>query len=128
MQAGRKPTIGRLVLMQARFYRTGAEPLDVGKWNAGRQRVAIAHAASAGAGLNLQHGGSMMAWFSLPASLELYTQACGRLHRQGQANTVVIHHLVVADTIDETVFSLLRDKADVQNRLIRALQERLSQC
>lgn len=102
----------------------GAEELDVKRWNAGAQRVAVAHAASAGAGLNLQHGGHLMCWYSLPPSLELYTQACGRLHRQGQKRAVVIHHLITADTIDEEIFDLLRHKRAGQDRLLDALKRR----
>jgi SNF2 family DNA or RNA helicase len=102
----------------------GAADLDVAKWNAGRQRVAIAHAASAGAGLNLQHGGNVMCWYSLPPSLELYTQACGRLHRQGQKQAVVIHHLVASQTIDEDILALLQSKKAGQDRLLDALKRR----
>lgn len=102
----------------------GAEDLDVAKWNAGKQKVALAHAESCGAGLNLQHGGAIACWYSIPASLGQYTQACGRLHRQGQKNTVVIHHLIVKDTIDEDVMQALKDKATTQDRLINALKRR----
>ena len=104
----------------------GAEELDVKRWNAGAQRVAVAHAASAGAGLNLQHGGHLMCWYSLPPSLELYTQACGRLHRQGQKRAVVIHHLIATDTIDEEIFDLLRHKRAGQDRLLDALKRRIT--
>jgi SNF2 family DNA or RNA helicase len=104
----------------------GAELIDVDKWNQGKQKVALAHAESCGAGLNLQHGGSIAVWYSIPASLGQYIQACGRLHRQGQKNTVVIHHLIVKDTIDEDVMQALRDKANTQDRLIAALKRRLT--
>lgn len=104
----------------------GAEDLDVAKWNAGKQRVALAHAESCGAGLNLQHGGSVACWYSIPASLGQYIQACGRLYRQGQTKTVVINHLVVAGTIDESVVQILKDKAMTQDRLINALKRRMT--
>ena len=102
----------------------GAEPLDVKKWNAGLQRVAIAHPKSAGAGLNLQHGGSVMVWFSLPASGDLYTQACGRLHRQGQKETVIIHHLIATGTIDEEIMALLQGKHASEQAFFEALRSR----
>ena len=112
-------------LIEARI--KGAEPLDVTKWNRGEQRVAIAHPKSAGAGLNLQHGGHTACWYSLPWSLDLYIQACGRLHRQGQKATTVIHHLIVADSIDEDVMAALAAKADGQERLMNALKRRINE-
>ena len=100
----------------------GGEMLDVKKWNEGKQKIAVAHAKSAGAGLNLQSGGSVMCWYSLPPSMDDYTQACGRLHRQGQTKTVVIHHLVAKDTIDEHILNLLTEKSFNQERLLDALK------
>ena len=102
----------------------GAEDLDVVRFMAGKQTIALAHPASAGHGLNLQSGSSEMIWYSLPWSLELYQQANARLHRQGQKNTVVIHHLIVKDTIDEDVMQALKDKATTQDGLINALKRR----
>lgn len=48
------------------------KPEDFRAWNRGEIPLAIAHPASMGHGLNLQHGGSTVIWFSLPWSLELY--------------------------------------------------------
>ncbi len=74
---------------------------SIKRWNNGELPVALIHPASAGHGLNLQSGGSMMIWFGLTWSLELYQQTNARLWRQGQeADTVVIHHLIAKDTID----------------------------
>ena len=67
---------------------------DMQKWNAGEIPVAAIHPASAGHGLNLQAGGSTLIWFGLTWSLELYQQMNARLWRQGQEETVVIHHLI----------------------------------
>ena len=74
---------------------------DIRDWNSGKIPVALAHPASAGHGLNLQSGGSTVVWFGLNWSLELYQQANARLYRQGQKETVVIHHIVTKATIDE---------------------------
>lgn len=65
---------------------------DIEDWNAGKISAAIIHPASAGHGLNLQAGGSTLIWFGFTWSLELYQQTNARLHRQGQKDTVVIHH------------------------------------
>ena len=68
---------------------------DLEDWNAGKIAVAVTQPASTGHGLNLQHGGNTIVWFGLNWSLELYEQANARLWRQGQKETVVVHHLVV---------------------------------
>ena len=96
---------------------------DISDWNSGKIPVAVIHPASAGHGLNLQAGGSTMIWFGLTWSLELYQQANARLWRQGQkADTVVIHHIVAADTIDERIMSALRTKDKTQSALIDAVK------
>ena len=99
----------------------GAEELDVERWCAGKQRVAIAHPDSAGAGLNLQSGGHTIVWFAIPASNGLYTQANGRLHRQGQQHPVVVHHLIAAGTSDEVVMATLGRKQMTQLELLRCV-------
>jgi SNF2 family DNA or RNA helicase len=74
-------------------------------------------------GLNLQHGGNTIIWFGLNWSLELYQQFNARLHRQGQQKPVIIHHLAVRDTVDQTVLSALRRKDMTQKALLNALKE-----
>lgn len=95
-------------------------------WNEGKVDMALVHPASMGHGLNLQDGGNIIVWFSLLDSLELYQQANARLHRQGQKQKVLIHHLVVKGTHDEDAISNLRDKDGSQQRLIKALKARLN--
>ncbi|WP_126244354.1 SNF2-related protein [Chitinophaga rhizosphaerae] len=98
---------------------------DIRKWNEGKTRVLLAHPASAGHGLNLQAGGNIIVWFSLTWSLELYQQANARLHRLGQDNAVIVHHLVATGTMDEDVMVTLGDKADSQDALMRAVKARV---
>ena len=83
------------------------------------------HPASAGHGLNLQYGGCTLIWFGVTWSLEFYQQTNTRLWRQGQKDTVVIHHLVVKGTIDEQVMRALHDKAADQNALLAAVKARI---
>jgi SNF2 family DNA or RNA helicase len=78
--------------------------------------------ASAGHGLNLQAGGSTLIWFGLTWSLELYQQTNARLWRQGQKDTVIIHHLIAKGTIDERVMKALKDKDNTQSALIDAVK------
>lgn len=100
---------------------------DMADWNDGRIPVAVTQPASTGHGLNLQQGGSTIIWFGLNWSLELYEQANARLWRQGQKNTVVVHHLVVKGTMDEQVMKALRDKAADQNSLLAAVKARIQE-
>ena len=98
---------------------------DIEDWNAGKISAAIIHPASAGHGLNLQTGGATLIWFGLTWSLELYQQTNARLHRQGQKNTVVIHHIIAKGTIDEQVMKALRKKEKTQDALIDAVKANL---
>ena len=98
---------------------------DITDWNEGQIPIAIIHPASAGHGLNLQLGGSTLIWFSLTWSLELYQQTNARLYRQGQKDTVVIHHIVSKGTIDEDVMRALKAKEKMQDALIDSVKARL---
>ena len=99
---------------------------SIASWNEGKWPVALIHPASAGHGLNLQSGGSTIIWFGLTWSLELYQQANARLWRQGQkAETVVLHHIISKDTIDERVMKALSAKDKTQTALIDAVKANL---
>lgn len=98
---------------------------DISDWNNVKIPIAIIHPASAGHGLNLQLGGSTLIWFSLTWSLELYQQTNARLYRQGQKDTVVIHHIVSKGTIDEDVMRALKAKEKMQDALIDSVKARL---
>lgn len=100
---------------------------DITDWNAGAIPVLLAHPASVGYGLNLQAGGHVIVWYSLPWSLELYQQANARLHRQGQTEAVVINHLIAVGTVDEQVVKRLRAKDTGQAALMAALKERIEE-
>ena len=91
-------------------------------WNAGKVPVLLAHPASAGHGLNLQHGGSRMIWMSLPWSLELYEQAVGRLHRSGQKHAVWNYVILTDKTVDRKIWLALRDKRSLAQIALDALK------
>lgn len=98
---------------------------DEDEWNAGRIDVLLTHPASSAYGLNLQQGGNHVVWFGLTWNYELYTQANKRLHRQGQTEKVIIHHLVCSGTRDEDVMTALQKKDDVQNWVMESLKARI---
>jgi SNF2 family DNA or RNA helicase len=115
--------------IQKRFRAKGPQKLesadDIAKWNRGEIGILLAHPASAGHGLNLQAGGHIIVWFGLPWSLELYEQANARLHRQGQEKSVIVHHIIAENTIDETVLHALKSKSNVQGALMDAVKAKI---
>lgn len=86
-------------------------------WDAGRIPMLVAHPASIGHGLNMQHGGHTIVWTSPTWSLEQYQQANKRLARQGQKHPVVVHHLLGENTVDRAVLQRLSGKKSVQDAL-----------
>ncbi len=104
----------------------GSEPMKgpdtVKRWNAGQIPVLLAHPASAGHGLNLQHGGHTIVWTTPTWSLEERMQANKRLARNGQKHPVVIHDLEVPDSIDGAILRAVDGKKTVQQALLDYLE------
>lgn len=98
---------------------------EVEAWNKGEIPVLLAHPASAGHGLNLQAGGNIIVWFGLNWALELYQQGNARLMRQGQLKPVIVHHLLIKDSMDFEVLQVLQGKADSQEVLMQAVKARV---
>ena len=101
-------------------------PGVVDAWNAGRVPLLAIHPASAGHGLNLQHGGHILAWYGLPPTrnLEHYEQTIARLHgRHGQEAQVTVHRILAHDTLDTAVARALESKAMTQAELITAIYD-----
>lgn len=98
---------------------------DINDWNNGKIQVMLAHPASAGHGLNLQAGGSIIVWFGQTWSLELYQQFNARLYRQGQQEHVIIHHLIIRNTHDEDVIVALKQKDIKQNNLMDSIKAKI---
>jgi hypothetical protein len=93
------------------------------QWNAGTLPFLGLHPRSAGHGLNLQHGGSMMLWLSPPWSLDQYQQTIARICRRGQdAGAVHVDILASLDTVDEVVMHRLQGKKDASDEFIKHLR------
>ena len=97
----------------------------VKRWNAGKIEVLLVHPASVAYGLNLQDGGNIIIWYGLTYSLEAYLQANARLHRQGQKQKVLIHHLVAKGTVDEDVMRMLENKNVTQQELLKSVKAQI---
>lgn len=102
--------------------RTLEDEKDLTDWNNGKIDMLLLHPSSAGHGLNLQAGGHIIVWFGLTWSLELYQQANARLHRQGQRSSVIVHHILARDTMDERVLKALQQKRMGQDSLLAAVR------
>lgn len=100
-------------------------PQDEEDWNARKVDILLAHPASAAHGLNLQQGGNHVVWFGLNWNYELYSQANKRLHRQGQEEKVIVHHLVCQGTRDEDVMAALERKEGAQEWVMQSLKARI---
>jgi len=98
------------------------DPAAVEKWNTGSVRVGAAHPKSAGHGLNLQYGGSIMIEIGVPWDLEQIIQMEGRLHRQGQTQMVNVHRVLTRDTIDETIVERLAGKHITQSDFLNSIR------
>ncbi|WP_299313757.1 DEAD/DEAH box helicase [uncultured Halomonas sp.] len=98
---------------------------DEDDWNAGKIPMLLVHPASAGHGLNLQHGGRHMVFFTNWWALEDYMQVLERIGptRQSQSGydrPVFVHHLVAQGTVEEDVIERRETKKSVQ----QAVRER----
>lgn len=98
-------------------------PHSVERWNKGNIPILLAHPASAGHGLNLQRGGSLMIWYGMTWSSEEYVQGIGRLVRQGQPSpAVAVHHIIARDTVDEQVLDVVQGRISRQDALLKVLE------
>jgi hypothetical protein len=97
---------------------------NIAAWRCGEIRMLLAHPQSGGIGLNLQCNVGETAqtvWYDLPWSSENYIQANARIYRQGQEKPVIIHHLIMTNSVDEQVVKVLDGKINLQDALLNAL-------
>jgi hypothetical protein len=94
----------------------------IAAWNAGALPLLALHPASAGHGLNLQFGGSRMAWLSPSWSAELTEQAIARIYRPGQTQHVTVHVCVATGTVDEMKRDRVLSKMNAQEAFKRHLE------
>ena len=93
------------------------------RWNAGETECLFAHPASAGHGLNLQHGGRIIVWSSLTYNYEYYAQANARLARQGQTRQVQVHYFLTRDTCEPRVWTALQNKDKEQKEFLNRTKQ-----
>lgn len=94
----------------------------VQEWNQGLHPLFLINTKSVSHGLNMQEGGSNFLYYSQPWELDLYEQAIARIDRQGQKEAVIVHSLIIKDTIDEVMQDTLKNKNYMQKSLLKALR------
>jgi SNF2-related domain len=95
---------------------------NIDDWNAGRLPFMGLHPASGGHGLNLQFGGSDMAWMAPTWDSELWDQTLARLARPGQTRQVMVRVCVANDTVDEMKLDRVHYKLSGQAAFEKYLQ------
>jgi len=83
------------------------------KWNDGEVEVLLSHPASSGHGLNLQFGGRICVWSTIPFDFEHWMQANARLARQGQRRNTQIHSFMAKNTVEKQKYLSLMKKSKV---------------
>lgn len=91
-------------------------------WNNKKIPVMMIQPASCGFGLNFQQGGHTLIWYTIPWSLEQYEQTNARIYRQGQIEPVIIHHLLMRNTIDKKILDAIHKKDMSQKALLNAIE------
>lgn len=122
----REALLPALVGAGLRVGRADSAP-DRAAWGRGEVDALVAHPASTGHGLNLQHGGESMVWTTPPWSLELWEQASARLARPGQTAGTVTSHVLVptlgdgSPTVAARILDTLEARGDVQHSVLEWL-------
>jgi SNF2 family DNA or RNA helicase len=86
-------------------------------------QIIVAHPKTAAHGLNLIAADTMI-WFSPIHSLDVYGQACERMARPGQKLVTRIVHMA-ATKVERGVYAALRDKDNLQQRLLKLFKEEI---
>ena len=124
------PDRERILKAFAGFRFLDNNPQTIEDWNKGRIPGLVTHAASAGHGLNLQHGGRILCDYSSHYNLGEDEQIVERLGgtrqvQSGYDRDVYRYRLIARDTIEEySVLPRLIEKMSVQDSLLLALDRR----
>lgn len=112
--------------LKVKNYRVLKTTKDEDDWNAGKLSFLLLHPRSGGHGLNLQHGGQDILFFSLTPSLELFEQVRDRIAggKRRVDKNVTVHCLVTENTTDEDLPHILKEKEGQQDRAFEALKKR----
>lgn len=105
---------------------------DDGEWNKGKVPMMAAHPASAGHGLNLQHGSNILVDFSSGWNEEYDSQIIERIgpmrqYQSGLDRPVYRYRIMAEGTVDFLVKARRQSKRSVQSILLEAMKKGKSQ-
>jgi SNF2 family DNA or RNA helicase len=113
--------------MARRMGRTYAElsgnENTLAQWQEGNATIIGVQIQSGGAGIDLSRAAYCF-YYSLGFSLGEYEQSLARLRRPGQTRCVRYYHLVSQGTVDEQVYSALRERRNVVDVVLEQLSPR----
>ena len=69
----------------------------------------------------LQYLSNKMVFFSMPSDSILYKQALGRIDRIGQDKVPMYYFLIMEKTIDEDIYSMIKEKVDFSEKTLNLL-------
>ncbi len=121
-----KPDVARILSAFPGFKFFSKDKVDqlVRQWNTGRLPGLVLSPASSKYGLNMQLGGSSLAWFGCTFSRLQWDQTIGRLRRSGQRGKQIDNYvLLVRDTADEIAYQSVLDHGERQDRIDVAFRE-----
>lgn len=96
------------------------------KWNNGKVKMLLVHPQSAGHGLNLQHGGNHLCFYTVDWNAEYYEQVIERIGptRQAQGGynrPTFVHRLIADNTWEKLVAAAVEGKITFSNAVKAAL-------
>jgi len=102
--------------------RGGVNQLE--EWQSGATDVIVIQQQSGGAGIDCTRASHCL-YYGIGHSLGDYEQSLARLRRPGQTKTCRYYHLVVRNTVEETIYTALQDKKDVVEEVLSRLTRRV---
>jgi SNF2 family DNA or RNA helicase len=99
------------------------EANDLANWQNGNTTILGVQLQSGGVGIDLTRA-AYAVYYSMGFSLGDYTQSLARLRRPGQTRCVRYYHLVAGGTVDEQVYTALKERRDVVDAVLEKLSPR----
>lgn len=109
-----------------RYAELSGDRRELEVWQGGGAEVIGIQIQSGGVGIDLTRA-AYCCYYSLGFSLGDYEQSLARLRRPGQTRMVRYYHMIAAGTVDETVYTALRERRDVVNAVLVNLTRRVEE-
>lgn len=96
------------------------------QWNTGKHPVMFIHPQGGGHGLNLQHGGNSLTFFSMLWGREAYAQVrerMGAARQYGLRDHVNYKYILARGTVDEVMKTTQQTRFTTERRIITALRD-----